>query len=173
MQLANVLPVIVPRAYFSLGNFPSYCLNLRHPELCVTWVDISTPALITYVTKDAFAKWQLAPTDLHELALENLRKSDQVFTHEKVEAGQCLWKAMMQGDALGSSRLLLSKEINEEFPDGSLAGLPDRSCAFVINSRLDETQAKAAAALVEQCFTGATTPMLSELYPLRLFTIDA
>ncbi len=172
MELSSILPIVVPRSYFALGNFPGLALALRHPEFCVTWIDASMPDSILYVPKQFFEELGLTAQSLHQVALANLRSSGALFTHENVDGHQSIWKAMMHEDALGSSRLLLTDEIKDAFPEGCLVGLPDRSCAIVISRSASQEQMRDAQALVRRCFDCATIPMLGDTWGLELFELD-
>ncbi len=172
----HLLPLIVPRSYFSSGAFPARHVNLRHAELAVTWVETwrqDNEPKLTYVNIERCDEIASHGLDVHELAMANLRReTPELGTHIKMDGDRIVFQAMMHADALGSSRLLLLPEWDRIFPQGYLFGIPERSCGIVVpidagSKNLDEVRD-----LVRRCYEDTQQrPMLSGLYERKMFEI--
>lgn len=171
MSPANIFPIIVPRSYFASGKFPANSLDLKHPQLSVTWVDLSGPGSMTYIDPETQRGIGLSTHELHRTAMQNLSKAGSLFTHEKVANGTCLWKAMNHEDGLGSSRLLLLDEIATFFPQGFHLAIPERSCGLVLSKGLPPLQEEECSELVHACFTDGTVQMLDGAFPRSSFEL--
>src|SRR4249919_211381 len=159
MQINSILPIIVPRIYFQHGNWQAFYKFLRHPDLAVTWVDISAPDTMLYLNIEAHQALEAAGHDVHELAMRNLRAAGPPTTHDKTVDGSVVFRAMMHGDGLGTSRLLLLPELRNIFPQGYVAGIPERSCGIVAPKGLTEEDHNSVLQMVNGCYEAGTTPM--------------
>ena len=169
---AALFPIIVPRTYFGSGSWPGPHLRLRHPELAVTWVELSAPTTMAYVTFERVGELESMGIRIHETAMENLRKaSEQLLTHGRESDDGLVLGAMMHPDGLGTSRLLLLSQIELAFPAGALLGIPERSCGFVVSTKLSPAEMKEALDMVSSYYRDGTTPMLDGLHEPRLFAI--
>ncbi len=167
-DLAVVQPLIVPAKYGQYGNFPAPLIPLAMPSLALTWVALTRPEAMVYVTPAAAAAWEGRGVDLYERAMANMRAADagRTWTHESAdERGRLVWVAMMQDDGLGSSRLLCREELEAAFPMGYEVALPDRSCGMALSASATTVQRSEFVRILRQCFEGATTPMLGQILP--------
>jgi len=165
-DIENVVPIIVPRNYFEQGNWPGPYMNLRSEFLALTWTILFPDDVMVYVNQDHVAKWEHEKINWKEKALQNLLRisHNQLWTDEKRDSnGQLLWMVMMHSDGLGSSRLLLNKEIRKVIGEKYRVGLPDRSCAFVIPEYIEIDNLIEVTSMVQNIFEKATIPMLSDL----------
>jgi hypothetical protein len=169
---APVFPIIVMRSYVKGDMWPGRHLLLNHPELAVTWVELTSPAAMLYVDKDRHKVLEDQHGDLHEYALGTLREhSEDLATHVKEKDGRPILMAMMHEDGLGSSRLLLVPELHELFPDGFKLAIPDRSCGLVMPPGLNDEEIAEFTSMVGEFHADATTPVLSGVYEPRDFEI--
>src|ERR1700754_2904627 len=131
---APIFPIIVPRSYFVYDNWPGNHLLLNHPELAVTWVELTSDGAMLYVTKDRHKELEEVHGNLHRHAMSVLRQHSegQLATHAKEVNGRTIFLGMMHADGLGSSRLLLLPELQARFPGGFRIAIPDRSCGMVM-----------------------------------------
>ncbi len=168
-----LFPIIVPRSYFTHGSWPGPHRLLRHPELAVTWVELSGATTMTYLTFERSRELEAQGVVIHAQAMENLRDaSEQLYTHSKMEGDELVFGVCMHEDGLGTSRLLLATEIADEFPDGVLCGIPERSCAILAPVGLAAAQRQDVEQMVAKCCDGGTTPMLPGLHPAHLFELS-
>lgn len=153
----------MPREYAVVG-VPAVFHALAAPDLLLTWVELSEPEMMLYVTPARAAEWDSTQPGWRAIALAAMQRADagRVFTHEKrAEDGSLVWVAMMHDDGLGSIRLLLTEELARVFPTGYLVALPDRSCGLAVARdarELDEVRTMVAAMQ-----SGATIPMIPDL----------
>jgi hypothetical protein len=165
-DIENVVPVIAPRKYFELGNWPGPYSYVRSPSLGITWSILHPDQAMVYVNHDRALSWEQDSIDWRRRAQQNLRRlsAAQLWTHEKRnEAGRLQWAAMMHGDGLGSSRLLLKSELLSELAGDYLVGLPDRSCAVVVPLAAGCANLNQVGEMVRGMFQGATNPVLGDL----------
>lgn len=168
----TLLPIIVPRTYFQYGNWPGHHLLLRHPDLAVTWVELSEPMGMDYVNIDRHAEIEMNGHDVHALAMTNLRRlSDPLATHSKTEGSRSLFHAMMHQDGLGTSRLLLLSELDSALPQGYWLGIPERSCGFVVPKDVTASEHDNALEVVRKCYEDGITPMLPGLFERDMFEV--
>ena len=166
----TLFPVIVPRSYFQLGNWPGSYLHLRHPELAVTWAETTRPEWMDYVNRERQQEIEKSGARIHEIAMANLRRESRpLATQERIVGDRIVFGAMMQADALGASRLLLLPELNRIFPGGYWLGIPDRSCGVVVPKSITSDERDEMLLMVSNCFRDATIPMLDGLHESSLF----
>ena len=77
----------------------------------------------------------------------------------------------MHSDGIGSSRILLSHELSEIFPNGYHIALPDRSVGIVAPSGTSEAELKELKQTVRSMHRKATTPMSGQLYTPENFSL--
>ena len=163
MSFEHVRPLIVPAEYRVLG-MPAAFDVLSAPDLLLSWVELFEPQAMVYVTPSRAAEWDRLRPGWRRDAIRALghASGDRVWTHEKrADDGTLMWVAMMHGDGLGSSRLLLTDEIRRAFPAGYLVAFPDRSCGMAIAR--DQPGLDAVRAMVASMHARATTPMVPTL----------
>jgi hypothetical protein len=166
-DIENVVPIIVPRTYFRQGNWPGPYDYLQSEFLGLTWTILLPGEVMVYVNHENVSEWDRKHIDWREMANHNLIKisKNQLWTNEKKDAnGQLLWAAMIHKDGLGSSRLLLQKEIVEAIGGKYRVGLPDRSCAIVVPESAGRENMMEVTEMVQRMFENATTPMLGNLF---------
>lgn len=163
---AHVFPIIVPRSYLAYDNWPGNYLLLNHPELAVTWVELTSDNAMLYVNKDRHKQLEAKYGDLHRHAMSVLRQQseNELATHVKEDGDRTIFLGMMHSDGLGSSRLLLLPELHTRISNGFQLAIPDRSCGLVMPLGLPAEDVSAFATMVSNCYEGATTPMLAGIY---------
>jgi hypothetical protein len=165
-DIENVVPIIVPRGYFAQGNWPGPYDYLRSELLGLTWTILFPGEVMVYVNHENVAEWERSHINWQKAANHNLLRisENQLWTREKRDAdGQLLWAAMMHEDGLGSSRLLLQKEIFEAVGGKYQIGLPDRSCAIIVPESAGKNNMMEVTQMVQRMFEKATTPMLRDM----------
>ncbi|XLZ69390.1 hypothetical protein ABT364_23095 [Massilia sp. SR12] len=168
-----LFPIIVPRSYFTHGSWPGPHRLLRHPELAVTWVELSGTTTMTYLTFERCRELESAGIAVHAQAMANLRAaSEQLYTHSKMDGDEVVFGVCMHEDGLGTSRLLLAQDIADEFPEGVLCGIPERSCGILAPAGIAAEQRADVEVMVQKCWDGGTTPMLPGLHAASLFELS-
>jgi hypothetical protein len=158
---APVFPIIVLRSYVQSGAWPGHHVLLNHPELAVTWVELTSDDAMLYVNKDRHKVLESQYGDLHEYALNTLREhSEDLATHVKEKDGRPILMAMMHADGLGSSRLLLVPELQVLFPGGFKLAIPDRSCGLLMPPGLNSEEIAEFTSMVGEFHADATAPLL-------------
>jgi hypothetical protein len=168
----SVLPVIVPRTYFQFGNWPGRYLLLRHPDLAVTWVELTRPEWMNYVNYERQREIEQCGFGIHSIAMANLHKqSEKHFTHARTDGDRIVFQAMMHEDGLGTSRLLLLPGLNAPFATGYLVAIPERSCGFVVPKGLPPSEHDEVLQMITRCHRYGTIPMLPGLHEPDLFAV--
>jgi hypothetical protein len=169
-----LFPIIVPRRYNKDGRWVGPLKNLKHPNLAITWAVLNEPSSMTYVSHAMAREFLEKGIDFEKEAMENLQRSAEVqlFTHEKEINDELLYVITMQRDGLGSSRLLLLDKWASVFPNGFYLGLPERSCAIVVSSRITPKDRRNVVKYVDSCFRYGNTTMLPSLHSPKLFTFE-
>jgi uncharacterized protein YtpQ (UPF0354 family) len=168
----TLIPIIVPRTYFKHGNWPGHHLLLRHPELAVTWVELGHRAAMMYVDPDRHDEIERAGHQVHQLAMENLRRmSTSLSTHSKGDGDRYVFHAMMHPDGLGTSRLLLLGELDRALPQGYWLGIPERSCGVIVPKDVTAAEREDAIRIIGRCHQDGTTPMLPGLVEREMFEL--
>ena len=167
----NLFPIVVPKRYFSRGNFPSFHKQLRHPELAVTWVELTSKNSMIYVNFERHQEIEMSGNDVHSLAMSHLRSSEFLTTHEKMISDRCTIHIMMHDDGLGSSRLLLISDLDEVFPEGYWLAIPERSCGIVVPKSINAEDRETVENFVEHLYCEGSTAMLPGLLDRSEFEI--
>jgi len=165
-DIAHVLPVIVPRTFFALGNWPGPYLNLRHPDLALTWAILRPEQTMSYVNHERAALWLREGVEWQSRSLSNLAtcSGDAPWTDQKTDdTGSVVFAAMMHSDGLGASRALLCSALTSGLGPQVVIGLPDRSCGIVFANSTVDIGGQSPAQMVRAMFDGATTPLFREL----------
>ena len=164
-DIENVVPVIVPRTFFALGNWPGPHANLRQETLGLTWAVLHQQSM-GYVNEERAALWASEGVDWRSRAVANLieRSRTNLWTHEKIdEKGHIVYVAMMQPDGLGSSRALLRRALELNLKLKYRVGLPDRSCCVVFPTTTSAVEHMTPAQMVATMYDRATTPLCRDL----------
>jgi hypothetical protein len=164
--LENLYPLIVPAEYIQSGVWKLPHVPLKATDLILTWVVLHKGQTMVYVTADQVEQWEMSGVNWAAVAVDNMRKGtgDNPATHEKRdEKGNLQWVAMMQPDGLGSSRVLMSDELERLFPDGYVVAIPERSVGMALSESAAPEHRASFMDVVRNCQRDGTTPMLSGL----------
>src|SRR5688572_24064285 len=71
-DIENVVPVIVPRTFFALGNWPGPHVDLQRETLGLTWAVLAEGQTMVYVNDEHVALWASEGVDWRSRALTNL-----------------------------------------------------------------------------------------------------
>jgi hypothetical protein len=164
-DIENVVPVIVPRTFFALGNWPGPHASLRRADLGLTWALLSHDQTMVYINHERVALWAREEIDWRTRALANLEeRSTNLWTHERADhKGNIVFVAMMQPDGLGSSRALLRRALEYNIKTKYRVGLPDRSCCVLFPTSTSTIENLTPAQMVANMYEKATTPLCRDL----------
>ena len=70
---------------------------------------------------------------------------------------------MMQPDGLGSSRVLMSDELQKLFPEGYSVAIPERSVGMTLSAGASHEYRASFIDVVRNCQQDGITPMLNRL----------
>lgn len=174
-DIDNVVPVIVPRTFFALENWPGPHLNLRHEALGLTWAVLADGQAMVYVNHERIELWAQQGVDWRERALTNLvdRSRTSLWTHEKRDdLGKIVFVALMQADGLGSSRALLHRALQLNLKTEFRIGLPDRSCAVIFPKSITAVDRSTPAQMIADMYDGATSPLCRDLLDVHDLDIE-
>jgi hypothetical protein len=108
------------------------------------------------------SKWEAQYIDWRAQALRNLRELSEAPLGTGAlfrENGETWLISLMYSDGLGPSRLLLSAELKQLFPNGYRVALPERDRAFAFARNLDREDADTVENLVERSYSGSGRPL--------------
>ena len=165
-HLENLYPLIVPVEYIQSGVWNLPHLSLKAADLILTWVVLHEGQTMVYVTADQVEWWKKSGVNWSAVAIENMRRGtgDNPATHEKRdEKGRLQWVAMMQSDGLGSSRVLMTDELQKLFAEGYSVAIPERSVGMALSSTALPEHRSSFMDVVRNCQRDGITPMLNRL----------
>lgn len=170
IDLDNIYPLIVPANYYVKGTwelphrtFPTHSFNLA-------WVSFGSTATMNYLTEEQYQELNYKHEGWQQKSFENLRLSitgnENFFSQFKMDAGgrELLWLCFMNGDGIGSSRILLSPELKKAFPDGYYLAFPDRGCGLVIAKNISDRELREIKDMVREMYQGASSSMSEHLH---------
>lgn len=177
ISLDNIYPLIVPANYYVKGTWELPHYTLPNQSFILTWVTFGSAATMNYLTQEQYQELNTSYEGWQQKSFENLRLSiadnENFFSQYKMSAGgqQLLWLCFMNGDGIGSSRILLSNELTKAFPKGYYLAFPDRSCGMVIAKDISDTELKEIKDMVKGMYKSATTSMSGQLHPASDFEL--
>ena len=177
ISLDNIYPLIVPADYYVKGTWELPHHPFSNQPFILTWVTFDSAATMNYLTQDQYQELNNKHDGWQQKSFENLRLSiadnENFFSQFKLGVGgqQLLWLCFMNGDGIGSSRILLSTELTKAFPNGYYLAFPDRSCGLVIAKNISDTELKEIKDMIKGMYKGATTSMSGELHSASDFEL--
>ena len=177
MSLDNIFPLIVPANYYVKGTWELPHNTFPNQSFILTWVIFGSAATMNYLTQEQYQELNNKHDSWQQKSFENLRLSiadnENFFSQFKMAAGgqQLLWLSFMNGDGIGSSRILLSTELTKAFPNGYYLAFPDRSCGLVIAKDISDKELIEIKNMVKGMYQGATTAMSAQLHPESDFVL--
>jgi hypothetical protein len=173
----NIFPLIVPAGYYAKGTWDLPHYNFPNQSFILTWVTFGTSTTMSYLTQGQFQDL----TNKHECwqqnSFENLRRSigdhENFFTQFKMsnDGQRLIFLSFMNGDGIGSSRILLSDELTKTFPNGYYLAFPDRSCGLVISKDITDKELAETKTMIKGMFQNATTSMSGQLHLASDFSL--
>lgn len=170
INLEYLYPLIVPENYYLPGTWDLPHYNLIASDFIMTWVSFRGDAPMIYLTQDEYQFLTETQSGWEQRTFENLRhltnENEYFCTHfqQSDQSKKLAYIAFMNQDGIGSSRILLSGELEKLFPNGYFVAMPDRSCGFAIAKDAPEHELNEVKQLIKNMFEGATTPMSSNLF---------
>ncbi|WP_107826770.1 hypothetical protein ABZR88_13825 [Mucilaginibacter yixingensis] len=177
LNLNNIYPVVSPAQYYSKEwDLPHY--KLPDAAFILTWVVFDEEeAGMEYLTRDEYQYLAKTHKGWQQKTFENLRQSlaedENFFTQYQLsdDGQRIILLAFMQNDGIGSSRILLSEELEAAFPHGYYLAFPDRCCGLVISKDVTNPELQEIRSLVRHMFETANIPMSDQLYASEGFTV--
>jgi hypothetical protein len=177
VSVKNIFPLIVPASYYAKGTWELPHYRLPNESFLLTWAVFGNDNSMPYLTNDQFISLNSENKNWQQEAFENLRYSidnnEMFFTHFKISEDQSrlIFLSFIHSDGIGSSRILLSSELQRIFPNGYYVAFPDRSCGLVISKDISEGELAETKDLVQSMYQEATIPMSKQLYSDDDFTL--
>ena len=177
ISLYNIYPLIVPANYYVKGTWKLPHYPFSNKSFILTWVTFGSAATMNYLTQEQYQELNNKHDFWQQKSFENLRQSiannENFFSQFKISADrqQLLWLCFMNGDGIGSSRILLSTELTKAFPNGYYLAFPDRSCGLVIAKDISYKELKEIKEMIKGMYKGATTSMSGQLHPASDFDL--
>jgi hypothetical protein len=136
MNLDNIQPMIVPRSYGT--KMPH--IEVGNKNFVVCWVHCSAESL-AYILEKEFNELNNFNPNWKRIATDNLRKGDyfQKYTETNSNGELIMLCFINDLDAISSSKILLSPELNRIFPEGYWVATPNRVVGYVISKKSEHT----------------------------------
>jgi hypothetical protein len=173
LELDDVVPVLVPASIAEEGKWVWPIVKMRVEGLAVTWACLQPEQTMLYVSHDTAAHWTSSGIDWQTRSMENLiRMSEPLATHGfQREDGSYYGVAMMHEDGIGPSRLLLNGLLEEQFPEGYLVSIPERSVGIACSMRASVEERERLEGVIRECFENGTRPFLRGLFDPNLLAM--
>ena len=159
--------MLVPAAFFAVGNWPGPHARLRAGDIGLTWAVVLTGQAMRYVDFEMQEHWDALGIDWKALALRNLAEhsGDRPGTHAlRRDDGEVYGVVFMHPDGLGPSRLLLRDQLSAFFSGGYQVALPEMSCALAFSVGLEKKELATVQDLVDNCYQNGTRPLAPGIY---------
>ncbi|MDQ0641380.1 hypothetical protein QF042_004945 [Pedobacter sp. W3I1] len=173
----HIYPLIAPQSYYSAEVWDLPHHDLTATQFILTWVSFQGDEAMTYLTRAEYKYLNETQSHWQRRSFENLRRltkeDEYLCTHfQQSELSKNLsFIIFMHQDGIGSSRILLSKELEKLFPEGYFVAIPDRSCGVAISKDATPLELSEMKLLLKNMYTEATTPMSSELFDSNDFEL--
>jgi len=171
MELNNIQPMIVPSNYVE-GGFDLPHSKIKNKDFIVCWVR-NFESSNSYILKEEYEQLNKQNPNWKRVATENLRKSKYFHKHNKTnEQGELIWISFMNDlDAVSSSKILLSPELNKIFPEGYWVGTPNRVVGFAISKKCNDKELKEVKEFVSSMFDMHGSPNSREIFDSEDFRL--
>ena len=117
-----------------------------------------------YITRDQFFLLNTDYPNWQQQSFENLRNStDNFYTNFRtdVETNALSCIIFSNNDGIGSSRILLSNELEKGFPEGYHVAMPDRAFGLVISKNISSTEEQNITNIIAEYY-GCTGTAMSD-----------
>lgn len=171
MKLNNIQPMIVPSSYIKTGfDLPN--IRIKNKEFLICWVR-NYESSNSYILREEYEKLNKENPNWKRKATENLRESEYFHKfNQRNEKGKLLWISFMNDlDAVSSSKILLSPELERIFPEGYWVGTPNRVVGFAISKKCNERELKEVKEFVNKMYDMHGSPHSREIYEADEFLL--
>jgi len=177
MNLDNIFPLLVPASYY-LENTKKMCGHkLPNEDFILTWVVLEEGEPMEYVTpylfktlNSRFEGWQ---TETFENLRLSINENEISFTQHKMSSDgkRVIFIVFLNADGIGSSRVLLSYELNIAFPKGYYIAFPDKTCGLIIAKDITKKELAETTNMVLHAHQNATTALSGSLHSVKDFAL--
>ena len=179
MDLNTIYPLIVPSTYYIAGTWDLPHQNFPNKDYILTWVFFKAESSMTYITRADFELLNANHTNWQQIAFENLRNSldteESFYTSFRISENdnKLSFLVFSNLDGIGSSRILLSYEFDQAFPEGYNVAMPDRSCGLIISNNLSSVEHKILEDVIKEYYGCTGTPMSSTVMQPSDFSLPS
>lgn len=160
--LSDLRPVLIPSPILATGKWVGPFHYFSHLPVSLTWAYLRPGQTMIYLAHDTVASLEARGVDWRAAARDALNRDFQArpWSHEfRNESGTAEGFALMHEDGLGPSRLLCTRGLLRNFPEGFQFFVPERSCAFVLRRTASAAVRASLEQVVTKCFERADVPM--------------
>jgi len=172
-DLGTLVPIILPPGCLC-EQWPGPIVSLGRLPFAVAWATVPSPNRFIYLTHEQASYWQDLGIDWRAEAMKNLAGiSEGRWWGDKCdETGKPFVLALLPGDALGPSRLLLPRLFDDVLGTDYRVAIPEQTCAIAYRANLDVGQQADVDAMITGCFTYGTEPMSDERFDPAEFWVS-
>jgi hypothetical protein len=160
--LEDLRPVLIPSPILATGRWVGPFHHFPELPVSLTWAYLRPSQTMIYLSHELVAMLDSRGIDWRSTARDALVREfgSRPWTRElRDSSGALEGIALMHEDGLGPSRLICSRRLLRQFPDGFEFFVPERSCAFLVGSSASAETRSRIEHVVRQCFEHAEVPM--------------
>ncbi len=168
IDLTELLPILVPSAFFVHGNWVGPFSRLRAPEIGLTWSVAMPNQTMRYVDHEMKRHWEAQQLDWKTLAMHNLSRLTNEnpggVRERRSPANEPCSIVFMFEDGYGPSRLLFREGLAQRFPAGYRVAMPEMSCGIAYAKDLPEDELAIVQGVIDHCYRNGTRPFVPGSY---------
>ncbi|NII29388.1 hypothetical protein HB364_30185 [Pseudoflavitalea sp. X16] len=174
--LDSLYPLIVPSRYLTRGVWDLPHHAFPNSEYILTWVFFSSESSMSYIMREDYDALNKNHEGWQQAAFENLRNSlgsGNFYTNYRTaEDGRSLAFIIFSNeDGIGSSRILLSHELSQGFPEGYMVVMPDRAMGIVVSKKISNSDSGVLRDLIDEYYGCTGTAMSKEIMSPKDFLL--
>ena len=172
-DIETLVPIILSRECLC-EEWPGPIVPIGTLPFAVAWATIPRQNHLIYVNHEQADYWQNLGIDWREKAMRNLARLSERRRwagHKLDKVGKPFVLALLHGDGIGPSRLLLPGFFDDVLGAAYRVAIPERTCAIAYRRDLCADEQSDVDNMISGCFEHGTEPMSAERFGSAEFWI--